>query len=106
LNITPRTLRAAFNQRRFRASRFKKSRITTLSNKNKQLRVEYAKEHETHTIHNFWQYVHFTDEAHFDSNQVFEERVLREEDTRYNKENLQTMSIMKEVKLHVVVFVS
>jgi hypothetical protein len=50
--------------------------------------------------------VHFTDEAHFDPDQMFEERVLREEDTRYNKENLQTMSIMKGVKLHVVVFVS
>jgi hypothetical protein len=77
-----------------------------LSNKNKQLRVQYAKEHKSHTIENFWQHVHFTNEANFDSDQMYEERVLREEGTRYEAENLQTMPEMKKVKLHVVAFIS
>jgi hypothetical protein len=54
LNIASRTLRASFNQRHSRVSRFKKTRITSLNNKNKQLRVEYVKKHKTHIIDNFW----------------------------------------------------
>lgn len=93
LDVAPRALRAAFNQRHPRASRFKKAKVSSLSDKNKELRVQYAKEHEQkqHTVHNFWQFVHFTDEAHFDPDQIFDERVLREEGTRYQPENMQTM---------------
>jgi hypothetical protein len=106
LNIVSRTMQATFNQRTSRVSRFKKAKVRKISNKNKELRMQYAKEHETHTVHNFWQYVHFSDEAHFDSNQTFSDRVLREEETRYEPENMQTMLDMKSVKLHVVVFIS
>ena len=106
MNVAPRTLRAAFNQRHPRVSRYKKARVSSLSIKNKSLRIQYAKDHELHTMHNFWQHVHFTDETHFDSNQMFDERVLREEGTRYEPKNTQTMSIMKEVKLHVAASVS
>lgn len=37
---------------------------------------------------------------------MFEERVLREEETRYETENLQTISDMKRVKLHVAASIS
>ncbi len=50
--------------------------------------------------------VDFTNEAHFDPSQTFEERVLREESTRYKSENLQRMPDMKEVKMHVAVSIS
>ncbi len=45
--------------------------------------------------------MHFTDEAHFDPDQMYEERVLREEGTRYEPENMQTMPDIEGVKLHV-----
>ncbi len=53
LNICPRALGAAFNQRKPRTSRFKKVRVRSLSKKNKALRVQYAKKHEMHNIDNF-----------------------------------------------------
>lgn len=59
-----------------------------LSQKNKKLRIQYGEFHQHHTIENYWQYFHFTDEAHFDPSQTFEERILREEGTRYETENL------------------
>lgn len=79
LDVASRILRAAFNQRRPRVSRFKKAQVRTLSQKNKKLRVQYRLDHQHHTVENFFQYVHFTDEAHFDPHETFNERVLREE---------------------------
>jgi hypothetical protein len=106
LDVASRTLRAAFNQRRSRVSRFKKAIIRPISNKNKLLRKQYAETHKMHTVVDFWQYVHFTNEAHFDSNQMFQKQTLREEDIKYEKKNMQTMSNMKRIKLHVVVSIS
>ena len=106
LNAERRTLQRAFHNRRPRVSRFKKARIRTISQKNMKLRVEYELNHQYHTIDDYWQYVHFIDEAHFDSHQTFEERVLREEGTRYESKNLQTMPEMKGVKLHVAASIS
>jgi curved DNA-binding protein CbpA len=106
LNVASRTLRAAFNQRSSRVFWFKKKIIWSINNKNKLLRKQYAETHKMHTVVDFWQYVHFTNEAHFDSNQMLQKQTLREEDIRYEKKNMQTMSNMKRIKLHVVVFIS
>jgi thiol:disulfide interchange protein len=100
-------LQSAFNHRISRVLRFKKARVRTLSQKNKKLRIQYEKDHEYHTAIDYWQYVHFTNKTYFDLNQTFEERVLREENTRYQFENLQKMLEMKKkVKVHVAVFIS
>ncbi len=106
INVERRTLQRAFHNRIPRVTRFKKGRIRTLSQKNKSLRIQYGKDHQHHTIDDYWQYVHFTNEAHFDPSQTFEERVLREEGTRYESENLQKMPDMKGVKLHVAASIS
>jgi hypothetical protein len=53
LDVAPRTLRAAFNQRSPRASRFKKALVRSLDNKNKPLRMQYAETHKTHKIVDF-----------------------------------------------------
>jgi hypothetical protein len=106
VNASERTLQRAFAARKPRAGRYKMARIKPLSQKNQQLRMTYGKEHKDHTVENFWQYVHFTDEAHFDPDQMFEQRILREEGTRYEPENMQTMSSMKGVKLHIACSVS
>jgi len=60
-----RTLQA--HASRAGAKRFKKRYTTEISKKNKLIRVEYGKEHEKKTITGFWQFVYFTDEAHFHS---------------------------------------
>jgi hypothetical protein len=106
LDVASRTLQVSFNQRKSRVSRYKKAWIKIISSKNRELRVQYAKEHKNHTIENFWQHVHFTDEAHFDFDQMFQQRILREENTRYESKNMQTVSDMKNVKLHVAAFIS
>lgn len=50
--------------------------------------------------------MHFTDGAHFDPDQTFQERILREEDTRYEPENMQSLPDMKGVKLHIAASIS
>jgi hypothetical protein len=66
LNIKPQSLRKAF-ARRFHARKFKKRRTTVISKKNKNSRVSYGWRHQKAKITLFWQYVYFTDEAHFNS---------------------------------------
>ena len=63
--------------------------------------MEYGHVHEDHTVHNFWKYVHFTDEAHVDPGAMARERVLREEGTALEPENLQEMPAFQGTKLHI-----
>jgi uncharacterized protein YaiI (UPF0178 family) len=49
--------------------------------------------------------VHFTDEAHVDLEELYSKRILREQGTRYESENMQSMLDMKKVKLHFAAFV-
>jgi hypothetical protein len=74
--------------------------VKLISLKNKQLRMKYAHRHVIETMNSFWQYIHFTNETHLNSNEVFAKRVLREQDTRYEAANMQVMSHMKDVKFH------
>ncbi len=66
LNCTTRTLRSNLRNRKD-AGRFKKAPVPPLSEKNRNLRIQYGQEHRTKTIRDWWQYVYFTDEAHFNS---------------------------------------
>jgi len=49
------------------AKRFEKPFVTDVSDKNRPLRVEYGKKHERETLSGFWQWIWFTDKAHFQS---------------------------------------
>lgn len=106
VNAHKRTLQRAIAVRKPRAERYKKTKVRSISQKNERLRMIYGKSHEDHTIENFWLYVHFTNEAHFDPDQTFQERVFREENTRYESVNMQTMPEMKGVKLHIAASIS
>jgi hypothetical protein len=64
-NPSARTLQAHATQAG--AKRFKKRYTTKISKKNKPIRIAYGKKHEKETLTGFWQYVVFTDEAHFQS---------------------------------------
>ena len=106
LSMSSRILRAAFNQRVSRASRFKQIKIRSINFKNKKLRVQYGLKHQHHIVKKFFQYVHFSDEAHFDFDQIYNQFVLREEGIKYELKNMQSMPEMKGVKLHVAAFIS
>ena len=68
--------------------------------------MQYGLDHQHHTIENFFQYVHFSDEAYFDPDQTYNQFILREEGTRYEPENMQSMPDIKGVKLHVAASIS
>lgn len=79
LEAAPRTLRRAFNNRTPRAGRYKMGKVRGISKKNKELRVQYGREHQNHTVTSYFQYVHWSDEAHFDPDQTYGDYILREE---------------------------
>jgi hypothetical protein len=66
LPVSTRTLQKELYHN-YDARRFRKKRTTAISAKNKAARLQYAEEHQNKTITGFWQYVYFTDEAHFQS---------------------------------------
>ena len=106
LNCTKRTMQRACKRRTPKAGRYRMLKVKEISPKNRKLRVEYGHRHKDETIESFWQYVHFTDEAHADPGELYSKRVLREEGTRYEPENMQSMPYMKGVKLHFAASVS
>jgi hypothetical protein len=106
IDVSKPTLQRAFDVRKSRVERYKMTKLRMISHKNKTLRIIYEKKHKNYTIENFWQYIHFIDETHFDSNQTFQKRILREESTRYETENMRTLSNMKRIKLHIAVSIS
>ncbi|RDI85125.1 putative MFS-type transporter [Venturia inaequalis] len=61
----PRTLQ--YHANKAGAKRFKKRYQTKISSKNQKLRKEYGLLHKRDTISELWQYIWFTDKAHFQS---------------------------------------
>lgn len=47
------------------ARRYEKPFVSNVSEKNKPLRVQYGQEYEKETIRGFWEWIWFTDEAHY-----------------------------------------
>ena len=66
LPLTTRSLRRNFSKR-FGARRYKKPYTKEISQKNHIERIQYGQEHRFKTISDFWQWIYFTDEAHFNS---------------------------------------
>jgi hypothetical protein len=101
-----RTLQIALRDRANHARQYKSVRIKQLSTSNKEKRKEYAKEHQEKTIDDFWANIYFTDEAHIDPSEVFQQYILREEGTRYEPENIQEMPEKKGIKLHITAWIN
>lgn len=110
LDCSKRTLQRALQPRQ--ARRYRKAVARAISDKNQGERVQYGKEHKGKTIEDFWQYIHFTDEAHIDPSEFAQEYVLREQGTRYEAYNLQknsTQNIWQSLdgaKLHIAASIS
>ncbi|OAG38184.1 hypothetical protein AYO21_07644 [Fonsecaea monophora] len=77
-----------------------------LSKETEKTRVEYGKRHAGKTVENFWQWVYFTDEFHFDPTSQRAPRVLRETGARYNQENIVPRAPKKGIVLHAAGWVN
>jgi hypothetical protein len=85
------------NAQRYKAATFKDD----LSDRVKDLRQEYGKYHETHTVDNYWRWVVLTDEMHIDPTTEGDDYVLREEGTRYDLENIVPRSPTTGIRFHI-----
>ena len=101
LRISTRTLQRHLKRRK--AEFFKKRKIKKLKDIDKAERVKYETRHKSHTIKNFWRYIHFIDETHINSEECMSQRVLKTEDTATKPENLQELSFKNTVdmSLHI-----
>ena len=91
----------------------KKARMYKEAYTNKELkpyhlnqRVAYGKRHLGKTVDEFWKFVRFTDEFHLDPSAAGQERVLREQGTRYREENIQQRPGLLGNKLHIAGWVT
>ena len=67
LEVTRRSLTSRLKACTKRARRFKQAYVKKeISGPNRKKREDYSREHKDKTIHDFWQYIYFTDEAHID----------------------------------------
>jgi hypothetical protein len=69
LAIKPATLQHNFVARRG-ACKFKRPKTSSISQNNREKRVPYGYEHKRKTVNSFWQYIGFTDEAHFNTEEL------------------------------------
>ena len=58
------------------AHRFVQTRAKYLDRLHRASRVPYAEEHKYHTLENFWSFVRWTDEAHFNSEELAHSKKL------------------------------
>ena len=89
LDINKRTLQRGLKTHTNQGQRYKQARVSKpMSVQNRRKRVEYAQKHLYSTIENYWQWIIFTDKAHFDSTAQKTNYILREAGTRYEPENI------------------
>ena len=90
LPVKRRQLQKKLKEHTKGGQRYKQAYITKeISAKNRTLRTKYGKEHKDKTIHDFWQFLFFTDEAHIDPSSMAQGCILREQGHRYDTENIQ-----------------
>jgi transposase len=106
LPCTTRTLQQTLQKRTNHARRYKSVRIKEVSKANKAERKKYGQEHQNRTIDEFWANIFFTDEAHIDPTEVFQQYTLREQGTRYEPENMQEMPEKKGTRLHIATWIN
>ena len=106
LRISPRQLRVNFSKRTKNAQLFRKRVLKKLTPNQLGQRNEYSDVHEEHTVDNYFQFVHWTDEAHGNPLAEPTGRILREEGTAYDQENMQAKSDLEGCTIHVAASVS
>ena len=71
-----------------------------ISKKNRGERREYGVDNGPQDFWSFWQYVSFSDEAHYDPDEQPKQRVLRESGTRFDADNIQIRPELSGVVVH------
>ena len=77
-----------------------------ISSKNKEQREEYGKDHKWAPLFGFFDHIVYTDEAHVDTTSQAQGRVLREQGTRDNPENIEERPPLKGVRFHIAAWIS
>ncbi len=102
LPITPRVLQRNFSKRKG-AKRYKMPYTKEISQNNREKRVKYGQEHQK-SVMEFWQYILFTDEAHFSSRDLQNASIyaLRQPSTSQRLSRLKETRVSGlDVTLHV-----
>ena len=81
LPCTVRTLQRILQKRTKHARRYKAAPVKLLSSVNKAKRKKYGQEHQDKSIDEFWANIYWTDEAHIDPTETFQQYILREQGT-------------------------
>lgn len=77
-----------------------------MSPKNLEERIQYGKAHKNKGVEDFWQFVVFTDEAHYDPSSKVQGQILREKGHRYDTENIQERGGLTGNKLHFAAWIN
>ncbi|KAF6238785.1 hypothetical protein HO173_003292 [Letharia columbiana] len=101
VNTSERTLQRSLRARTNDAQLYKCAQVKTISESNLKQRREYGARNLGQTVEDLWQYVVFTDEAHYSRNAIPQDRVLRERGTRYDVKNLQELPNLEPCSVHV-----
>jgi transposase len=105
--IKKRALRTQLAKNTNKGQKYKMAYIgKDLSEKNLKERVEYGTEHLDDDIDGFWQYIIFSDEAHYDPSSIVQNEVLREEGHRYDPPNIQQRGGKTGVALYFAAWIN
>ena len=77
-----------------------------ISTKNRQGREKYSNDHVYDPLFGFFDHIVYTDEAHVDPTSQAQGRVLREQGTRDNPENIEERPPLKGVRFHIAAWIS
>lgn len=78
----------------------------TFSKKNRKNRTLYGENHLYDPLFGFFDHIVYTDEAHVDPTSQTQGRVLREQGTRDNPENIEERPPLKGVRFHIAAWIS
>lgn len=77
-----------------------------ISTKNREQRATYGDDHIYDPLFGFFDHIVYTDEAHIDPTSQTQGRVLREQGTRDNPENIEQRPPLKGVRFHIAAWIS
>ena len=77
-----------------------------ISNKNKQNREKYGNNHIYDSLFEFFDHIVYTDKAHIDPTSQAQNRVLREQGTHNDPENIEERPPLKGVRFHIAAWIS
>jgi hypothetical protein len=107
IHASVRTLRRGLRKYTKDAKRYKMAYVAKkLPTATRTLRLQYARKYQYKTVHDFWRYIIYTDEAHIDPSSQRVGNILREAGTRLDIENIQERPPKEGVKLHIAAWVT